>query len=183
MQSIIQGVFSFIFLCQDTTRRARLRKLVESVGSEGSVPTNIRYHATCYRIHTRNLEENYQVDEEIEEVYTAAREMFLKSVERSLFQEGEMRTLKSLKEEYEQIREGFGILGETRTTFVKDCLVNKFGDRIVIQKRYEVSFNKDRNKASDRLNVSNVISSLSYSLPIESPASFLNYLLQVYFSE
>ncbi|XP_066923249.1 uncharacterized protein [Clytia hemisphaerica] len=63
--------------------------------------------------------------------------MFLESVERSLFQEGEMRTLKSLKEEYEQIREGFGILGETRTTFVKDCLVSKFGDRVVIQKRYK----------------------------------------------
>lgn len=113
-----------------------MRRLVESLGSEKEIPNNIRYHSTCYRINTRTYEAVSQVDEG-EEAYSAARKMFLESVERSLFQEGEMRTLKSLKEEYEQIREGFGILGETRTTFVKDCLVSKFGDRVVIQKRYE----------------------------------------------
>ncbi|XP_066920448.1 uncharacterized protein [Clytia hemisphaerica] len=39
-----------IGLDKDTTRRARLRRLVESLGSEKEIPNNIRYHSTCYRI-------------------------------------------------------------------------------------------------------------------------------------
>ncbi len=70
------------------------------------------------------------------DVYEAARTKFFEAVERSLFEEGELRTLKSLKEEYLKIRESFGILTEVSSAGVKDCLINEFGTRIVIQRRY-----------------------------------------------
>ena len=123
------------YFYQDSSRRARLKRLVESVGLDDKIPTNVHYHASCYRQNTRRIDEVIVKNPNQEEVYSAARRKFVEAMERSLFDEGEMRTLGSIKNEYISIRESFGIQADIRSTFVKDCLIEEFGNRIVIHKR------------------------------------------------
>ena len=102
------------------------------------MPANLRYHFKCYRSNTRLADDQTKNSKATNEndVYLAAQQKFFKAVETSLFTDGEMRTLRSLTNEYSLIRKDFGILSSVRSTYVKDKLASEFGDRVCFQKRY-----------------------------------------------
>ena len=70
--------------------------------------------------------------------YSESKQMFFKKIDQVIFAEHEIRSLQSLLHEYRQIAREYGLdLGKLKSSYVKEVLINEYGDDIGFQERPE----------------------------------------------
>ena len=125
---------------EDDSLRERLRVVVSS--TTDPLAAKIRYHARCFKRYMRPV---YEADPEsddgnIQNVnYEDVRQQFFRHVFEAIFEDGEVRTLKSLTQQYEQIRLNFGIISKIKSSHVKEMLIKEFGGQIGFEERDNVN--------------------------------------------
>ena len=124
---------------EDRETRERLNILVSS--TTDPLVEKISYHVRCFKKYMRPVyDPDRQREDNIQNVnYEEVKQKFFRHVYEKLFEEGEVRTLKSLTKEYEQIRLNFGIVSEIKSSYVKDLLIKEFGQQLGFASRESVN--------------------------------------------
>lgn len=124
---------------EDEEMKQRLSVFISSVAID---PTKVfaielRYHQECWLKYVYDYRYEPSDTSPCDEQFLEAKTIFLRHVESVVFEEGELRTLKGLLEDFCNVLKNFGIDSSCkRTSTVKEMLQEKFGDRIGFHTRY-----------------------------------------------
>ena len=126
-------------LVEDEEIRARLSKIVESTEAlSDPFAADIMYHHLCWMEYVAN---NNKFDQDkavhIQNVtYLEMKHIFLRKVDNIIFIEHEIRSLQSLLLEYKNVASEHGFLvGNIKSSFVKELLIKEYGDKIGFYER------------------------------------------------
>ena len=120
---------------KDKAMQVRVEVLINS--TRDPIAPKIAYHKTCFiKYVLRGLEEFEDGDNDKFDI-AKVRKLFLDSLESSIFDDGEPRTLKQVLKDYQKFLLDHNILRTSLKTYdIKTMLIGRFGDRIGFQERY-----------------------------------------------
>ena len=125
-----------VFL-EDEEKRDRMTRVVDSVFAlSDPFAADLMYHHTCWR---ENVDNVSQKSTHIQNVtLNEARSLFFKHVDNVIFAEHEIRSLQSLLSDYKVIVSEYGYpVGELKSSYVKQILIEEYGWTIVFKERTE----------------------------------------------
>ena len=127
---------------KDKAMQVRVEVLINS--TRDPIAAKIAYHKTCFiKYVLRGLEECEECEDGDNDNIDVAkvRKLFLDSLESSIFDDGEPRTLKQILKDYQKFLLDHNIVSASLRTYdIKTMLVDRFGDQIGFQGRYHFGF-------------------------------------------
>ena len=133
------------FLIEDRELRERLTLLVESTAALSDPFANdIMYHHACWLKYITHANQNFTRSESSMHLQnislSEARTLFFRHVDSVIFNEHEIRSLQSLLADYKRIISDFGYpVGDVKSSFLKDLLINEYKDAIGFKDRNEMN--------------------------------------------
>ena len=129
-------------LIEDEQLRGRITKLVESTSAlSDPFASDIMYHHTCWQKHINHTKLKPDDAMHIQNVCLSdAKNLFFRHVDSIIFTEHEIRSLQSLLAEYKRIVGDYGYaVGDVKSSYLKDLLINEYQDTIGFKERCELN--------------------------------------------
>ena len=127
---------------EDEQLRDRVTWLIESTSALSDPFANyIMYHQVCWMKHIHNT--HFKPDDamHLQSVsLSEAKNLFFRHVDSVIFTEREIRSLQSLLADYKRIVSEYGYaVGDVKSSYVKDLLINEYRDKIGFKDRSELN--------------------------------------------
>ena len=122
---------------EDEEKREKMTQLVNAVFAlSDPFAADLMYHHNCWR---ENIEHVSQKSTHLQNVtLKEARSLFFKHVDNVIFGEHEIRSLQSLLSDYKVIVSEYGYpVGNIKSSYVKQILINEYGSDIGFKERAE----------------------------------------------
>ena len=129
-------------LIADKQVRDRLSKLIESTSALSDPFANdISYHHACWMKHIHHVEFNPDHAIHLQNVsFFEAKNLFFRHVDSVIFSEREIRSLQSLLVDYKRIIREYGHhVGDVKSSYVKDMLINEYQEKIGFKERRQLN--------------------------------------------
>ena len=122
--------------------RHRLESLVESTTALSDPSAmDIVYHVSCWKKYIPVKRPNSSEAMHLQNVcLSEAKSLFFKHVDSVIFTEHEIRSVQSLLDDYKRIVGDYGYpVGNVKSSYVKDLLIEEYGDLIGFKERNEMN--------------------------------------------